>query len=92
MYPYAQEMLAWIDFRNQDYPGAVAHYESYVGYDTGGLAQWRLSLFCLADYEHQHAKFWNALDGIIAPASGSAYRNAALLLHNELRKLDIARK
>ena len=91
MFPYALEMLAWIDFRNKDYPGAVAHYESYVGYDTGGLAQWRLCLFYLADYEHQHAKFWNALEGVIAPASGSAYRNAAQTLQNELRKLGIVR-
>lgn len=86
----AQEMLAFIYFREKNYPKAVQCFESYARQSADPATDWRLLQFYLADYRNRNTDFWEKLEEMIQPTyEPLEYRQEAVNLKIKLRKIGV---
>ncbi|MBC7776447.1 MAG: hypothetical protein H7246_13520 [Phycisphaerae bacterium] len=88
-FPSAQEILAYIYFREKNYPKAVQCYESFASQSADPAADWRLLQFYLMDYQHRKADFSKKLGEISDPEKQHRYQKEAVKLKRELGKIGI---
>lgn len=76
-YRSAQELLAWLYFREARYAEAAACYVVFAEGKTDADTDWYLLQFYLADYAHRKRDFDNLLREVLDPASEHKHRAAA---------------
>lgn len=86
-YPSAQEMLAFIYYKDKNYPKAIECYSIFARHSYDPVTDWRMLQFYLADYQNSKAAFWKKLAEIANPANHHRFQEDAKRLKRDLNKL-----